>query len=268
MAYLDVTGYSGTARRPATASSIAEPFNINMPDLATGASQSNLAAMPYNVQIADIINATNRAAQEAANKARLGPGGEAIQSNLLTNLGRQSAGLLDPQTEAMLQSGMAQSFGGRGFGVDSSALAAAYRRALGQTIEGTEAAAAKQYEDLLAANPAAPLYNMENLMVTPQTYLSGAESNARLAEQARENALRVQLEYDTLAQREAEFAREQALREQQQQFAEEQFWTKTSPTLSTKPGWEMAWSPGRFLSGGIGNWMPAGYYPRSVALQK
>lgn len=239
MAYNDVAGFSGYSRprapaAPTTPTFDMSQFTINVPQLATGAAQSNLAASPYNVQLADIINATNRAAQQAANAARLGPGGEQVQANILGNLQRTSAGLLDPATEAMLQSGIAQSYGGRGFGVDSPALASAYRRALGKTLEETQAGAAKQYEDLLAVNPAAPVYNAGELVMSPQTYTGAAEEQARLnletariAEQSRQNALQRQLAYDQLAQETGLKSRDQQLREQEfawNQYVQEQNW--------------------------------------------
>lgn len=157
---------------------------VNPGSIPANNAAANLAATPYNVQLADIINATNRAAQEASNKARLGPQGEQIQSNLLGNLEKQSAGLLDPQTEQMLRAGIAQSGAYTGMGVDSANLASAYRRALGQTIEGTEANAQNQYLALLAANPSAPIYDMGNTVMNPATYASAANEQANRELQA------------------------------------------------------------------------------------
>lgn len=158
---------------------------------AKNAAQSNLAATPYNVQLADIINATNRAAQQASNAGRLGPQGQQIQSNLLGNLEKQSAGLLDPQTEAMMRGSIAQGGQASGMGVDSANLAAAYRRALGQTIEKTQGQAQQGYLGLLAANPGAPIYNMGETIMSPATYgsIANAEASRNLQAQLAQQEL-------------------------------------------------------------------------------
>ena len=146
--------------------------------VATGTAQSNLAAAPYNVQLADIINATNRAAQQSANNARLGPQGQQIQSNLMTNAERASQGLLDPQTEAMLQQGIAARGQAAGFGVDSANLSAAYQRAIGDSIGQRQALGQQNYLDLLRENPSAPIYGMQEGNINPQTYASTATTEA------------------------------------------------------------------------------------------
>lgn len=150
------------------------------PTMGAGAGQANLSAIPYNQSVSDWVNATNRAAQQAANASRLGPQGQQIQQNLMTNAERASAGLLDPQTEQMLRSGIAASGQYRGFGVDSPALAAAYRRALGQDITGTEQLGQQNYLQLLAANPSAPIYDAGNMVITPSQYAQAVLGQAGL----------------------------------------------------------------------------------------
>ena len=163
---------------PAT-TNITDPFGAGSAayNLAGNNANSNLAASGSMIQLSDIINATNRAAQTAANNTRLGPQGVATQNNLLTNAQKESAGLLDPQTEQMLQQGIAAGGNASGMGVDSANLAASYRRALGQTINSTEQQGQTNYLDLLAANPSAPIYDMSGQLVTPATYASTAAAN-------------------------------------------------------------------------------------------
>lgn len=155
-------------------------------EIPTTTASANLAAAGYNVQLADIINATNRAAQQAANAARLGPQGQQIQGNLLANAERESAGLLDPQTEQMLQASIAARGIGSGQGVDSPALAAAYTRALGTNINALEQQGLQNYTSLLAANPAAPIYNMGDLLTTPGTIASAAANQAAIQSRERQ----------------------------------------------------------------------------------
>ena len=167
---------------PAT-TNITDPFGAGSAayNLAGNNANSNLAASGSMIQLSDIINATNRAAQTAANDARLGPQGVATQNNLLTNAQNESAGLLDPQTEQMLQQGIAAGGNASGMGVDSANLAASYRRALGQTINSTEQQGQTNYLNLLSANPSAPIYDMSGQLVNPQTYAGVANSQANLA---------------------------------------------------------------------------------------
>ena len=162
-----------------TAADITNPYGVGSSayNLAGNTANSNLAASGSMIQLADIINATNRAAQTAANNARLGPQGVDTQNTLLTNAQQEAQGLLDPQTEQMLQQGIAAQGNASGMGVDSANLAAAYRRALGQTINTTEQQGQSNYLALLAANPSAPIYDMSGQLVSPATYASTAAAN-------------------------------------------------------------------------------------------
>lgn len=146
----------------------------------TEAARASARAMPYNVSLVESINAVNRAAQEAASAARLGPTGQEIKETALGNISRSAAGLLDPQTEAMLQSGIAQYGAASGMGVDSANLAAAYRRALGRTIEEQQAGAESRYLAMLAGEPVAPVFtDWSSMMYSPSAYAATAESEAK-----------------------------------------------------------------------------------------
>jgi hypothetical protein len=215
----------GAASRPAAPANnysaapggtYADPFSMagGAGKIAQNTAVSNMGAAANNTRLADLINATNQAAQQAANAGRLGPQGQQIQANLLTNIERASAGLLDPQTETMLRSGINENFGGGD--VTSPALAAAYRLATVKKIESTEADAVKQYINMLAANPAAPIYNMGELMMNPATYAGAASAEAGRQLTAQEAALaRQQQSYETALARQQQ-ADQSALARQQQ----------------------------------------------------
>lgn len=170
-------------------------------EIPSTTAQSNLAAAGYNAQLADIINQTNVSAQQGANAARLGPAGQAIQGQLLTNIGRNAAGLLDPQTERMLQARIAASGIGHGMGVDSPSLASAYTRGLGTNINALEQQALDSYLKLLSGNPGAPVYSPSQQLTPPGTMASAA--NAQAARDAATRQFLAQLE----AQRQAELDR-------------------------------------------------------------
>ena len=146
-----------------------DPFTPGTPayQYPTDWNAANYAATPQMSQLATQINTQNQAAQQAANAGRLGPQGQATQAAALNNAQRETEGLLDPATEAMLQQGIAESGTASGMGVDSANLASAYRRALGLDITATEQAGETSYLNLLAANPSAPIFGEENLLVSP-----------------------------------------------------------------------------------------------------
>lgn len=146
--------------------------------LGSNVAQSNLMASPYNVKLADLVNATNRAAQSAANASRLGPQGAAIQNQILGNVAAGAAGKLAPGTINTMEDVAAQRGVAGGFGVDSPNINAALLRSLGLTAEEQQAKAASQYSQLLAENPSAPIYGMQNLLVSPGEYASVASAQA------------------------------------------------------------------------------------------
>lgn len=174
--------------------------SISPTQIAAQTAQGNLAAAGSNTHLADIINAVNQAAQQAANKGRLGPQGEAIQNMLLENTMAQASGQLDPTTEMMLRSGIAQRYGAAGMGVDSPALYSAYTRATGGNILANEQAGLQGYLQLLAANPSAPIFNMGELMTSPGTVAQVSEANASRQQSANQFAANYALQQAQLQQ--------------------------------------------------------------------
>lgn len=166
--------------------------------LSTATAQSNLAAAPYHVQLANVINAANRAAQQQANVARI-PGAAGLEELSSRNIQEELSGQLSQSYLDQLYGNLAQSWGGRGFGVDTGALNAAALRAIGLTTEELR----KQGQlDLTAAydrNPAAKLFDISPYLTTPSVYSSAANERARLAEEAREFDAKLALEYASLA---------------------------------------------------------------------
>ena len=145
--------------------------------LASNTAQSNLAAMPYSQSVADMVNAANQSAQQSANAGRLGPGGQAVQNQLLANAGSQAAGQISPGTVSTIEQAMAERGGGGGFAPDSPNTNAALMRMLGQTSEQQQAAGLAGYSTLLGDNPSAPIYSAGSNLVTPGQYANTAENN-------------------------------------------------------------------------------------------
>ena len=145
--------------------------------LASNTAQSNLAAMPYSQSVADMVNAANQSAQQSANAGRLGPGGQAVQNQLLANAGSQAAGQISPGTVSTIEQAMAERGGGGGFAPDSPNTNAALMRMLGQTSEQQQAAGLAGYSTLLGDNPSAPIYSAGSNLVTPGQYANTAEAN-------------------------------------------------------------------------------------------
>ena len=156
-------------------------------NLATDTAQSNLAASPYDQSLADLINATDQAAQQRANAGRLGPAGQNIQNQLLANTQSNAQGNLDPNTLQRIESNLAQQWGSSGFAPDTAAMSAAAERAMGLTSIGLESQAATEYGNLLAENPSAPIYSMGNLMVSPNLYASQGNQYANSANEYAQN---------------------------------------------------------------------------------
>lgn len=157
-------------------------------NLATDTARSNLNASGYDVELTDLINATNRASQQAANASRLGTSGTAIQDQLVANTAANAQGYLDPSTLANIETNAAQQWGSRGFGVDTAAMSAAAERAMGLTSQGLEQQALTNYGTLLADNPSAPIYSMQDLLVSPTTYSNTAANYASEANRSSEAA--------------------------------------------------------------------------------
>jgi hypothetical protein len=158
----------GGAYRPSTTS--------NAYNLPSDTARSNLAASPFNVELSDLVNATNRAAQSAANASRLGPAGQAVQSQILGNIGAGARGELSPGAVSMMAQGAAERGIRGGFGSDSPNINASYLRALGLTSEDLQAKAAQQYGALLGENPSAPIYSPSTGFISPSQYASVASA--------------------------------------------------------------------------------------------
>lgn len=161
----------GAANNPYSPNSQSNAYN-----LASRTAESNLASMPYNQSVADLVNAANRSAQTAANAARLGPAGQAVQTQLLGNAGAEAAGQVSPSTISMLQQGAAERGVAGGFGPNSPNMNASYLRALGLTSEGLQQQALGNYATLTNLNPGAPIYSAGTNLVTPGQYASVANS--------------------------------------------------------------------------------------------
>lgn len=180
------TGSTGiTPTRSSTGGSLT---SVDPTQIAQQTAAGNLAAAADNTRLAELINSVNQAAQQSANASRLGPQGQVIQNALIENTQRGAAGMIDPSTEQMLRGRINQLYGSRGMGVDSPALSAAYLRATGQTVEGLEQQALQNYSQLLAANPAAPIFNMGELLTPSSTYASAANAEANRQQQAQQFA--------------------------------------------------------------------------------
>lgn len=169
--------------------------------LASSAAKSNLAAAPDITKITELINALNEAEQQKLNQARLGPAGQAIQDQLLTNAADYAAGRIPESEINQLAQMMSERQGGAGFGVDSPNTSAALARAFNIRQGDLQAQGEKQYLDILAANPSAPLYAAQGNLVTPDLYASTASAQAqrqleqqRLAQASYEAALNRQQE--------------------------------------------------------------------------
>lgn len=145
--------------------------------LASLTSQSNLAALPYDEQLDSVINATDQAAQQTANAGRI-PGGAGLEAQSSSDIAAELAGNLSPGTVSTIEDSMSQTYGGAGFGEDSSAISAAAMRAMGLTAEGQVQAGETNLTAADARNPSAPITSLGTNMVTPSQYSSAAQVGA------------------------------------------------------------------------------------------
>lgn len=162
--------------------------------LGSETARSNLASSPYNVQLSDLVNATNRAAQQAANVGRI-PGAANLEALSSQNIEAGLKGELDPTTLQMLQQGIAARGQAGGFGVDAPALSAAYQRAIGSDITALQQQAEQNLSAAYARNPAAPIYGMQEGLVTPATYAGTAQAQAALRQKALDDANKLAYDY-------------------------------------------------------------------------
>lgn len=174
--------------------------SVDPTQIAQQTAAGNLGAAASNTQLATLINEVNQAAQQAANASRLGPEGQGIQNLLLQNTAAQAGGMLDPTTEQMLRSNIAQRYGAAGMGVDSPALASAYLSATGRTVEDLQNQGMANYLQLLSANPSAPIFNMGDLITPSSTYAQAASAEAARQQAAQQFAQTYALQQQQLQQ--------------------------------------------------------------------
>lgn len=167
--------------------------------LATDTAASNLNAAGDITSLTNLINNLNAQNQQMLNASRLGPGGQTVQNQLLTNAGAQAAGQLPADVVNNALALGAQSGAGRGFGVDDPATNAAVKRALGLDTVALNQMGQQNYLGLLAANPSAPLWGGQNNLVTPGLYATTADAQARLQLQNQQFQEEMALEYAKLA---------------------------------------------------------------------
>lgn len=126
-----------------------------------------------NVQsISDLVNNINRAAQGAANTARI-PGAAALEAKSAANIGEELAGQVPTDVTNLLAQQAAERGFGRGVpgGPNTNA---AYLRLLGLTSIGQEQAGQQNLTGAYARNPAAPIFDPTTQILTP---FQGAQLN-------------------------------------------------------------------------------------------
>lgn len=179
-------------------SSIGGDYGADPATLATKTAQSNLAASPYNVQLADIINRVNREAQKQANLARI-PGAAGLEEQSSENIQDLLAGRLSSSYLENLYTNLAQQWGGRGYGVDTPALNAAALRAIGITTEDLQKRGQEQLTAAYDRNKPAPLFDISSMLTTPSVYSTTAANRATLEERAREAEAELAYKYAALS---------------------------------------------------------------------
>lgn len=173
-------------------------YGVAPSELATQTAKSNLAAMPYNQKIADMINAANVAAQKRAQEARIPMGGE-LEELSSKNIADELAGRLSGSYLENLYSRLAQQWGARGYGVDTNAINAAALRAIGLDTEKLQAAGQEHLTAATARSPIAPLFDYGKLITEPSVYAGASASRAALAERAREADAELAAKYAAIA---------------------------------------------------------------------
>lgn len=111
------------------------------------------------------VNAQNRANQLLANQGRI-PGAAGMEEQSSSMIADQLMGKIPEDVLAMLGQGAGQRAVSSGM-IGAPASEAAYRRALGLTSIGQQEAGQKNLSAAYARNPAAPLYNAGELVITP-----------------------------------------------------------------------------------------------------
>jgi hypothetical protein len=129
-------------------------------NFAQDSAEQNLAAQPSLEALSKMVNAIN----QQANLGRI-PGGAALEEQSSQNIANQLAGNLPDSFINNLQSGMAQRGATGGMGVDSPNMNAAALRSMG--LESIDLQNQGQQNLNLAYNRAAPLWGVEQGMITP-----------------------------------------------------------------------------------------------------
>lgn len=126
-----------------------------------------------NVQsISDLVNSINRAAQGAANTARI-PGAAGLEAKSSANIGQELAGQVPTDvTNLLAQQAAERGFGGGTPGGPNTN--AAYLRLLGLTSIGQEKSGQQDLTGAYSRNPAAPIFDPTTQILTP---FQGAQLN-------------------------------------------------------------------------------------------
>lgn len=172
-------------------------------------STGTASGSPGLTALTDYINNLNRNAQTLALQARV-PGGAGLEAQSSANIGSELRGEVAPDVMRLLQRQAAER-GVRTGSPEAPATNAAYLQALGLTSMERQATGQRDLSAAYARNPAAPLFDPTTQLLTP--YQSGTLSleQQRLLQQREQEANRLQLEYDRLAQ-EAELRAQAAAR--------------------------------------------------------
>lgn len=157
---------------------------------------ANAGGVPNNLaDITNLINSLNRAAQQAANAARI-PGGSDLEAQSTANIGSELKGEVPADVVRMLAQQAAERGVATGAAGSPNSMSA-YLRALGLTSLGQQATGQSNLTSALARNPGAPIYDPTGQVLTP--YQSGTLTN----------------ESNRIAQQQAEAAANRALQQQQ-----------------------------------------------------
>jgi hypothetical protein len=142
--------------------------------------QANLQALNYDQQLASTANATNQLAQIAANQSRLGPGGVALQSQVLGNAQAGARGEITPSELRTMQDISTQQWGGRGFGVDNPAQYSDVMNRYLRTQYQREQDAANTLHQLYSENPSAPIVGLQDFYMNPNQFSASTLGAANL----------------------------------------------------------------------------------------
>lgn len=138
----------------------------------------NIASLPDITALTNAINAINLQAQQQANVSRI-PGEAGLEQQSSNLIGQQLGGYVPPDVINLLKQQGAEQNVLTGAGSN-----AAYLRALGTTSLAQQQAGERNLSAAVARNPAAPLYDPSQMLLTPYQQGSLANQQAALALQA------------------------------------------------------------------------------------